>query len=392
MKNHQQKTEPDRSPKRGGRGQVATAAGAVAAGMCGLAWCATSLFAADPPQGAWVEERVYRPAAPKAESQRPNDERFYREAVRQERMKASPARVNLTPYSGLRSGSLNPFLAIPSRAVDPATQQSVRKYQQAKESKEKEARKTELLDLLNTSFEEMHDQQLAQIQEMATRLDRLRAQHEKRAENKEQIVLRRFFELTQTPDPMAWYPNGSYPSNDPRLSTPSGLAIPANINPALVPVPGAGLNVFRTEIRGPRSGEVFEQRDYPASLPNSPSPPRRNQSPQWQGSRDPIARPARVGQETYGDFGNAQQKNAQQKNARSRSAFDELTRRDYEEAVIRNPAAFRFPERVKSDRAAPASRTPDAAAYDNDGRAWVRNSDAGAASESPARFRLNLES
>ncbi|MCO8124130.1 hypothetical protein NHH03_20465 [Stieleria sp. TO1_6] len=94
--------------------------------------------------------------------------------------------------------------------------------------------KTRLIEMLGDQFDFMHDQQQAQIDGLEARLEKLKSQHQARAEAREEIITRRTNELLGRPDPLAWDPNPSarinYPARTGGYPTaPVTFGAPANI-------------------------------------------------------------------------------------------------------------------------------------------------------------------
>ena len=79
-----------------------------------------------------------------------------------------------------------------------------RQYRVSDDEKEKEALRTKLRELTEATFEKRLEARVTQIEEMQAKLDKVKAEVEKRKVSADKIVDRRVADLLDDPDPYSW--------------------------------------------------------------------------------------------------------------------------------------------------------------------------------------------
>jgi hypothetical protein len=170
----------------------------------------------------------------------------------------------------------------------------------------RESKLKELRTHLEREFTELHQKQLAEIERTEKRLESLKALHDKRGENKNNIVERRIDELLGKADPLRWNVSPVLPT--PQISQPapqsvkgqnrSGIfrqfptphdpeqTLPIPVPPRTDPGPVTAGKVLRVPLSPDRIATIDKVREYEIQRPGTPNLDTPNSDTQKPGYQD----------------------------------------------------------------------------------------------------------
>lgn len=165
--------------------------------------------------------------------------------------------------------------ALPT-AADQRAEELAAKIRESEDESEQAALREQLLETLNTAFDERRERQSESIEELEKQLEELRTLHQQRGERKSEIVQRRMSELLAEPDVLAWEPThraATIPQRTPATFSAGGITMPG---PAIFPAAPA------TSARTPGTAPVG------APPPGALAPSSRASAPASAASEDPF--------------------------------------------------------------------------------------------------------